>query len=254
LNKGPSHGYGLIGYPLTHSLSAKFFQEKFLKEKLADRHYTNFALENLSDFPALLDNNPDLSGLNVTIPYKEKIIPYLDELDPQAREIGAVNTVRITRMNGKTWSKGFNTDADGFLSSVDLSRFSQVFILGTGGASRAVGHAVRKSGIPFTFVSRNPRTRQMIDYSEFYAYPFNNPIMIINSTPLGMFPDIHTFPDIPYHRLTPDDFLYDLVYNPEQTLFLEKGYERGTKIQNGLKMLLIQADKSYEIWTNSEKQ
>ena len=249
MSKGNISGYGLIGFPLSHSWSAKYFLEKFEREKLTDSFYQLFPLPTLSAFSSLLDDHPELSGLNVTIPYKEKIISYLDELDQKAREIGAVNTIKITRLYGKILTKGFNTDEEGFILSADFSGYSQAFILGTGGASRAVAYALRKAGIPYTFVSRNPRNKDAISYTDFQSIPFNSPALIINTTPLGMYPDINSYPQIPYNKLTPDDFLYDLVYNPEQTLFLKKGFESGARTQNGLKMLKIQAEKSYEIWT-----
>ena len=248
MNKGNKSGYGLIGYPLSHSWSAKFFSEKFEQEKLYENYYKLFPLKNLAGFSSLLENHPELNGLNVTIPYKEKIISYLDELDQKAKEIGAVNTIKIIHMGGKTLTKGYNTDEDGFILSGDFSGFSHAFILGTGGASRAVAYALRKIGIPVTFVSRNPRNPLMISYPDLQFIQFNKPTLIINTTPLGMYPDIHSFPRIPYDKLTPDDLLYDLVYNPEQTLFLKKGVENGAKTQNGLSMLRIQAEKSYEIW------
>ena len=226
--------------------------EKFEKEKLPDNYYQLFPLKNLSGFSSLLNNHPELAGLNVTIPYKEKIIPYLDKLDQKAIEIGAVNTIKIMRVNGKTLTRGYNTDEDGFFLSTGFSGVSHAFILGTGGASRAVAYTLEKLGIPVTFVSRNPRNTHMISYPDLQSIQFNKHTLIVNTTPLGMYPDIHSCPQIPYNRLTPEDFLYDLVYNPEQTLFLKNGAERGTKTQNGLKMLQIQAEKSYEIWNRNE--
>jgi len=248
LNKGKISGYGLIGYPLSHSWSAKFFFEKFEREKSPDNYYQLFPLKDISGFSSFLVNHPELSGLNVTIPYKETIIPYLDELDQKAKEIGAVNTIRITRANGKIHAKGYNTDEDGFILSADFSSVFQAFILGTGGASRAVAYALRKIGIPVKLVSRNSRNTDTIGYPDFQSIQFGKHTLIVNTTPLGMYPDIHSCPQIPYEGLTPEDFLYDLVYNPQQTLFLKKGMEMGVKTQNGLRMLQIQAEKSYEIW------
>ena len=247
MNKGNISGYGLIGYPLSHSWSANYFLEKFEREKLSDSFYQLFPLQTLSAFSSLLDDHPELSGLNVTIPYKKKIIPFLDELDQKAKEIGAVNTIKIIRLDGKILTKGFNTDEEGFILSADFSGISHAFILGTGGASRAVAYALGKTGIPVTLVSRNPRKTHSIGYPDLQSIQFNKHTLIVNTTPLGMYPDINSYPQIPYSRLTPEDFLYDLVYNPEQTLFLKKGMERGAKTQNGLKMLQIQAEKSYEI-------
>jgi shikimate dehydrogenase len=241
-------GYGLIGFPLSHSWSAKFFHEKFERENLHDSNYLLFPIDHLSDFPSLLLSHPELSGLNVTIPYKETIIPYLDELDIKAKEIGAVNTIKITRLNGKVYTKGYNTDEDGFILSDDFSGYSHAFVLGTGGASRAVTYALRKLGIPFTLVSRKVRNNHTIGYQDLQSIQLTRPVLIINATPLGMFPDILSFPDIPYDKLTAGDFLYDLIYNPEITGFLKKGIEKGARTRNGLKMLQIQAEKSFEIW------
>ena len=250
MNKGNKIGYGLIGYPLSHSWSANYFREKFEREKISDRDYQLFPMQDLTLFHSFLSDHPELCGLNVTIPFKEKIIQYLDEIDQQAAEIGAVNTIRIYRKNGKQFTKGFNTDADGFIQSADFSRISHAYILGTGGASKAVAYALRESGIPVTLVSRNPVKDGSISYDDFVSVKTGIPVLIVNATPLGMFPETSTFPQVNYDHLRPGDFLYDLVYNPAETLFLEKGKEKGTRIQNGLKMLYLQAELSYVIWNN----
>ena len=250
MNKESKIVYGLIGYPLSHSWSANYFREKFEKEKISNRYYELFPLTDLSSFQSLIKEHPELSGLNVTIPFKEKIMPYLDELDPHAREIGAVNTLRILQENGKRFTKGFNTDADGFIQSADFSGISYAYILGTGGASKAVAYALRRSGIPVTLVSRIPEKDYSISYEDFVLVKTGKPVLIVNATPLGMFPETNSLPQVNYDNLDPDDFLYDLVYNPEETLFLKKGKEKGTRIQNGLKMLYLQAELSYEIWNN----
>jgi shikimate dehydrogenase len=243
--------YGLIGYPLSHSWSAAWFSEKFTKETITDKKYLLFPLEQISDFPGLIRMNPDLHGLNVTIPYKEKIIDFLDELDDTAKNIGAVNTIRIIRKPGVTLLKGYNTDAEGFRLSADLSGFKKALILGTGGASKAVAFTLKNQGIDFLLISRNPVNSYSIRYAEITEEIMNSHSLIINTTPLGMYPDIDSFPPIPYQWVTGSHFLYDLVYNPELTLFLNKGQEKGATIQNGKKMLQLQAEKSFEIWETS---
>lgn len=252
MSKGKVSGYGLIGNSLSHSWSAEYFLEKFRKEKLSDSYYRLFPLENIAELTALLKDNLQLIGLNVTIPFKEKIIPFLDELDPKAREIGAVNAIRIKHVDGKPVLKGYNTDADGFILSADFTGISHAYILGTGGACRAVAYALKNKGMQVTEVSRTRRNLYTITYQDLQDIRIRKPALVVNTTPLGMYPDIRSFPEFPYDRLSSDDFLYDLVYNPEQTLFLMKGKEKGTRTQNGLKMLQIQAEKSYAIW-NSEK-
>jgi shikimate dehydrogenase len=243
--------YGLIGYPLSHSWSADWFNEKFLKENLPGRKYQLFTLERLNDLPKLLRENPDLRGLNVTIPYKEKIIDYLDEVDETARKISAVNTILIHRENGIRTLKGFNTDADGFRLSMDFSKFDKALILGTGGASKAVAFTLKSLGIEFLFVSRKPRDSQTIHYSDITEILMNSLSLIINSTPLGMTPDTESFPPIPYQWVTKSHYLCDLVYNPELTAFLKKGSEHGASIQNGVKMLCLQAEESWRIWEDA---
>jgi shikimate dehydrogenase len=240
--------YGLIGYPLSHSWSADWFSDKFLKENITDKKYLLFPIKQLSDLPDLICKYPDINGLNVTIPFKEKIIGFLDELDNTAQNIGAVNTIRIHRKSGVTVLKGYNTDAEGFRLSMDFSGFKKALILGTGGASKAVAFTLKNQGIDFLFVSRNPLNHAGIHYDEITEEIMNSHSLIINSTPLGMYPDIDSFPPIPYQWVTGFHFLYDLVYNPELTLFLEKGQEHGATILNGKKMLQLQAEKSFEIW------
>jgi shikimate dehydrogenase len=248
LNKEIVSLFGLIGFPLTHSWSANYFADKFSSGNIQGESYELFPVENLSDFKGLLESHDRLRGLNVTIPYKEKIMPYLDDLDDLAKEIGAVNTIRIIHEGKKILTKGYNTDADGFLLSADFKGYSFAYILGTGGASRAVAYSLKKLGIPFCFVSRNPARTNTIPYPELATVSFSTPTLIINATPVGMFPETGSCPRIPYEKLTPKDFLYDLVYNPAKTLFLKNGEEKGARIQGGLKMLQIQAEKSYGIW------
>jgi shikimate dehydrogenase len=241
--------YGLIGYPLSHSGSESWFADKLRNEGKAGYLYKKLPLASLDEFPSILDKYPDLKGLNVTIPYKEKIIPRLEELDPKAEKIGSVNTILIHREEGKVHLKGFNTDADGFLQSADFSRHRQALILGTGGAAKAVAYALAETGISFLFVSRSKRSETHLTYPELTEEIISKHPLIVNATPIGMYPDIETFPPIPYHLLSERHFLYDLVYNPEMTVFLKKGAAAGAAIQNGFRMLSNQAEISYRIWT-----
>jgi len=240
--------FGLIGYPLSHSGSGSWFAEKLRKEGRSGCRYLNFPLSSLEKFPALLRKHTGLTGLNVTIPYKEQIIPWLDELDPIAGKIGAVNTILIHREKEHIHLKGFNTDADGFLKSADFSKHRNALILGSGGAAKAVAYALAEMGIFFLFVSRSKKSADHITYQELSAEVFSSHTLIVNATPLGMFPSVKTFPPIPYHFLSENHFLYDLVYNPGMTIFLKKGSAAGAMVQNGLRMLEIQAELSYRIW------
>ena len=240
--------YGLIGYPLSHSFSKGYFAEKFAKENIVDCKYDVFPLEKIEDFVELCNDKKNLIGLNVTIPYKEKTIPFLDELDETAANIGAVNTVRFS--NGK--KIGYNSDAYGFEMSLKpllKSHHTQALILGTGGASKAVEYVLKKLGIAFQYVSRT-KNDKAISYEELNESIIQHSKLIINTTPIGMYPNIDTAPDIPYNVLTEKHLLYDLVYNPEETLFLKKGKEKGAQTKNGLEMLYLQAERSWEIWNS----
>jgi len=241
--------YGLIGYPLTHSGSVTWFADKLRNEGKQGYLYRNLPLSSLDEFPSIFRKYPGLKGLNVTIPYKEKIIPWLEELDPKAEKIGAVNTILLHRERGNIHLKGYNTDADGFIQSADFSRHKHALILGTGGAAKAVAYALSEMGISFLFVSRTKRSENQLTYPELTEETISKYTLIVNATPSGMFPHDETFPLIPYHFLSERHFLYDLVYNPELTLFLMKGAAAGAAIQNGLRMLGIQAELSYRIWT-----
>ncbi len=237
--------FGLIGFPLTHSFSKKYFEEKFHREKISDCSYDLFELKSIEEFPSLLKSNPELVGLNVTIPHKESVIPFLDELDEGAKEIGAVNCIKIEE--GKL--RGYNTDVYGF--EISLTKFltkipEQVFVLGTGGSSKAVCYVLRKMKLPFCSVSRNSKDG-CITYNEI-ASKLKSSNLFINTTPLGMFPKVDLFPEIPYNLLSVNDFLFDLVYNPTETEFLKRGKVKGAAIKNGLAMLELQADKSWKIW------
>jgi shikimate dehydrogenase len=242
--------YGLIGYPLSQSGSGSWFTEKLINEGKPAYLHLNIPLSSLDEFPSIFRKYPGLRGLNVTIPYKEKIIPWLEELDPEAEKIGAVNTILIHRERGNIHLKGFNTDADGFLQSADFSKHKKALILGTGGAAKAVAYALAQDGISVCFVSRSVKSTDHITYYQLSSEFFSRYTLIVNATPLGMYPNNETFPPIPYDLLSDQHFLYDLVYNPEMTLFLKKGSEAGATIQNGMKMLRIQAELSYRIWNN----
>ncbi|MCB9000048.1 MAG: shikimate dehydrogenase [Bacteroidales bacterium] len=244
--------YGLIGYPLSHSFSRSFFTEKFEKENIS-QEYLNFPLRDIQEFPGLIKNHQELQGLNVTIPYKEKIIPFLDELDTVASEILAVNTIKCIRSHDKIILKGYNTDVYGFRKSLEETipqgrSLTRALILGTGGASKAVAYVLKSLGINFDFVST--RSRQAYSYEDLSDKIMDKCQLIVNTTPLGTFPDTDQCPDIPYHLLHPDHILFDLIYNPSLSLFLKKGKERGATISNGLKMLEYQALKSWEIWNS----
>ena len=240
--------YGLIGYPLSHSFSKGYFAEKFAKENIVDCKYDVFPLEKIEDFVELCNDKKNLIGLNVTIPYKEKIIPFLDELDETAANIGAVNTIKFS--NGK--KIGYNSDAYGFEMSLKpllKQHHTKALILGTGGASKAVEYVLKKLGIAFQYVSRT-KNDKAISYEELNESIIQHSKLIINTTPIGMYPNIDTAPDIPYNVITDKHLLYDLIYNPEETLFLKKGKEKGAQTKNGLEMLYLQAERSWEIWNS----
>jgi len=246
--------YGLIGHPLSHSLSEAFFTEKFELEGLTGKEYKLFPLTTLNDLSSLLKQNPDLRGLNVTIPYKEQIIGLLDDIDEEARIIGAINTIVIDRHDNRVYLKGYNTDSKAFFNSADFSGHASALILGSGGASKAVAYALNKLGISFLIVSRTPSGKGDISYQDLTEEVLQNHTLIINSTPVGMYPSIEEFPLIPYSILTSAHFLYDLVYHPIRSQFLMKGFTAGTKIQNGLQMFFNQAELSWKIWESHKRQ
>ena len=241
--------YGLIGYPLVHSFSRKYFTEKFAAEGL-DAEYLNFEIPSIGQLPSILQAPPDLRGLNVTIPYKEQVISYLDALDEGARAIGAVNVIRISHSDGRTVLKGYNADVIGFIDSLHpllRPHHRQALVLGTGGASKAITYGLRQLGITPTLVSRTPR-KGMLAYSDLDEEVMRKYLVIVNCTPVGTYPKVDACPDIPYWLLTPDHLLYDLVYNPEKTLFLQRGEAQGAQIKNGLEMLHRQAEASWDFW------
>jgi shikimate dehydrogenase len=242
--------FGLIGFPLSHSFSKKYFTEKFEREGITDCRYDLYPLEHIDLLEPLISDNADLAGLNVTIPYKESVMSLLDEIDQEAARIGAVNTIRISRHAGKTWLMGFNTDVFGFRKSITpfiQNRPYKAFILGTGGSSKAVAYVLNNMGMDVKFVSRNPGHENHISYQDLPKL-IGPASVIINASPAGMYPNVSNCPDIPYEQLTPDHILFDLVYNPAETLFLSKGKAKGATIINGLQMLYLQAERSWEIW------
>jgi shikimate dehydrogenase len=242
--------YGLVGYPLKHSFSIGYFNEKFSSEKI-EAEYINFEIPDINNFPEIIEANPNLHGLNVTIPYKEKVIPYLDELDKQTAAIGAVNVIKIIRnKGGKPKLIGYNSDIIGFTQSIQpllQSHHKKALILGTGGASKAVFHGLKNLGIEAKFVSRTARFG-MLTYEELNAEIIKEYTVIVNCTPVGMYPKVDACPDIPYEAITSEHLLYDLLYNPNITLFMKKGEVKGAVTKNGLEMLLLQAFAAWEIW------
>lgn len=247
--------YGIIGFPLGHSFSKRYFSEKFSREKLKSE-YLNFEISDISALPSLLSQHENLKGFNVTIPYKQAIIPFLDDISEEAGKIGAVNCVKIVRQGSKPRLTGYNTDVYGFRNS--LLHFipataTKALILGNGGAAKAVRYVLRELGILTLTVSRTPREAHEISYPEIHSLlpDFH---LIVNTTPLGTWPDICSCPDIPYSLLTSRHYLFDLVYNPETTEFMKRGATYGAHTHNGLEMLTGQAEKGWAIWNNGETE
>lgn len=237
--------YGIIGFPLGHSFSRAFFTEKFQKEHI-DAEYVNFEIPSAHMLPEIVRSNPHLRGLNVTLPYKEAVIPMLDSMSDEAREIGAVNVIQVRE--GRL--KGFNSDIIGFMGSLRplLKPWHQhALVLGTGGASRAIRVGLERVGLDWTYVSRTAAEGRLT-YSALTPEVMEHFQVIVNCSPVGMFPKVDACPDIPYHLLSPRHLLYDLVYNPEETLFLKRGAQQGATIKNGLEMLHLQALASWEFW------
>lgn len=237
--------YGIIGFPLGHSFSRVFFTEKFQKEHI-DAEYVNFEIPSAHLLPEIVRSNPHLRGLNVTLPYKEAVIPMLDSMSDEAREIGAVNVIQVRE--GRL--KGFNSDIIGFMGSLRplLKPWHQhALVLGTGGASRAIRVGLERLGLDWTYVSRTAAEGRLT-YSALTPEVMEHFQVIVNCSPVGMFPKVDACPDIPYHLLSPRHLLYDLVYNPEETLFLKRGAQQGATIKNGLEMLHLQALASWEFW------
>jgi len=238
--------FGLIGYPLTHSFSKDFFAEKFKKEAVKDCRYENFQLANITELPGIIKDNPGLEGLNVTIPYKESVLSYLGEKNELVRQTGACNCIKI--MKGKLI--GFNTDVIGFEKSLLTKlqpQHKDALILGTGGAAKAVEFVLKKNQVHFTYVSRR-HSQNSITYEQLTSKMLEKNKLIINTTPVGMYPRVNEILPLPFEAITSKHFLFDLIYNPPKTLFLKKGEEKGASIQNGYEMLVWQAEESWKIW------
>ena len=243
--------FGLIGYPLSHSFSKRYFSEKFQKENIQDARFENFEIPTIQDFPKVIANNPEIKGLNVTIPYKQEIIPFLTRLDKSAEFVGAVNVIKPLPTGDLV---GFNSDYYGFMES--LKRFlpadysqMKALILGTGGAAKAVEGALKTLGISYLYVSRQEK-EGVVSYEQLGLELLKEYQIIVNTSPVGMYPKIEACPDLRYEALTSHHYLFDLVYNPEETLFMKKGLEQGAKVKNGLEMLYLQAEKAWEIWNS----
>ncbi|NRD19655.1 shikimate dehydrogenase [Winogradskyella eckloniae] len=244
-----NYKFGLLGRDISYSFSRGYFAEKFKKENLP-HSYVNFDLQTIDELKEIIANTSNLKGINVTIPYKEDVIPLLDKLNKTAEKIGAVNTIKFTK-KGKL--VGYNTDYYGFKNSLQphlKSYHKKALILGTGGASKAIAFALKKLNITFDFVSRSHKKGVTFTYSELTEKIISDYTIIINCTPIGTFPNIEDCPNIPYKGLTEHHILYDLIYNPEQTKFLNHGFNKGATTINGLEMLRLQAEKSWEIWHN----
>lgn len=244
--------FGLIGQTVSHSFSKNYFDEKFFREGLRDYHYELFPLGSIKDIEGLIKDTKGLTGLNVTLPYKEQVIQYLDEVDPVAKKIGAVNVIKF-QTDGKR--KGYNTDSDAFFETIEKwlpkEPTMSALILGTGGSSKAVQEALTKLNISFKLVSREG-SKGNLTYEQLKKQPklIEQSLLIINTTPLGMHPNTNAMPPITYEQIGDEHYVYDLIYNPARTMFLQKAEMRGAKIKNGLEMLHVQAEKSWQIWNN----
>ena len=243
--------YGLIGYPLGHSFSIGYFNEKFQNECI-DATYENFEIPSIENLTEILDSNPELKGLNVTIPYKEKVISYLDSISPEARAIGAVNVIKVNHKVNKTELKGYNSDVIGFTQSIEplLERYhKKALVLGTGGASKAIIFSLKSLGIETLTVSRYER-HGCVRYEDITPEMIKEYNVIVNCTPCGMYPQTDDCPNLPYEAMDSHTLLYDLIYNPDETLFLKKGKAQGATVKNGLEMLLLQAFASWNFWNS----
>lgn len=247
--------YGLIGYPLTHSFSKNYFNEKFEAEGI-DAEYLNFEIPDIGDLMEVIAGEPLLNGLNVTIPYKEQVIPFLNEIDPTAARIGAVNVIKFFRHGDNVKLKGYNSDVIGFgdsIRSLLTPARNKALVLGTGGASKAVVVALEALGVESVLVSRT-KSEGVLTYGELDEEIMKSHLVIVNTTPLGMYPHTDECPDIPYGMLTPEHLCYDLLYNPDVTLFMHKAREMRAEVKNGLEMLLLQAFASWQIWTDAKSR
>lgn len=245
--------YGLIGYPLEHSFSISYFNEKFENEGI-DAQYVNFEIPDIEDLPEILDSNPNLKGFNVTIPYKEKIIGYLDAISPEANAIGAVNVVKVTHKGKQTYLKGYNSDVIGFMKSIEPmleTSHKKALVLGTGGASKAINYSLKSLGLDTLLVSRSEKA-DTIQYQDITDKMLNEYRVVVNCTPCGMYPHVDECPVLPYDAMDEHTLLYDLIYNPDETLFMQMGKAHGATVKNGLEMLLLQAFASWDFWNENE--
>ena len=242
--------YGLIGYPLGHSFSISYFNQKFADEGI-NAKYENYEISSIDQLQEILDTTPNLKGLNVTIPYKEKVMEFLDTIAPEAQAIGAVNVIRVTHEGKKIKLKGYNSDVIGFTQSIepmlDKKWHKKALILGTGGASKAINYGLKSLGLEAVFVSRYQRPGT-IQYEQITPEVIKEYNVIVNCTPLGMYPHTEECPPLPYEAMDYHTILYDLIYNPDETLFMRRGREQGAEVKNGLEMLLLQAFASWEFW------
>jgi len=248
--KEKSRLFGLLGKDISYSFSRGYFSEKFKQLNLDNHSYVNFDLPKIEDFPSILEDNESVLGINVTIPYKEAVIPYLDKIDKTAKEIGAVNTIKITKRGNL---KGYNSDVVGFEKSITpllKKHHKKALILGTGGASKAIAYALKRNDIKYKFVSRNPEGKKQISYADLSREIIEDYTLIVNSTPLGTSPHVNNCPNIPYQFITPNHLLYDLIYNPQVSKFLANGRQKGASIKNGYEMLELQAEESWRIWNS----
>lgn len=241
--------YGLIGYPLGHSFSREYFNQKFADEGI-DAVYENFEIASIDSLPIVLDSNPTLRGFNVTLPYKEKVISYLDYVSSEARAIGAVNVVKVEHHGSHIYLRGYNSDVIGFTKSIEplLENYhKKALVLGTGGASKAIDYGLRSLGLETVKVSRfkRPGTVQYEDITADVVKEYN---VIVNCTPVGMYPNSDACPNLPYEALDSHNLLYDLIYNPDKTMFMKKGEAQGATVKNGIEMLLLQAFASWAFW------
>ena len=242
--------YGLIGFPLGHSFSISYFNQRFQDEGI-DAVYENYEIPTIESLDEVLNLNPELKGLNVTIPYKEKVIPYLDSISPEARAIGAVNVIKVTHEGKNVKLKGYNSDVIGFTKSIepmlDKKWHKKALILGTGGASKAINYGLKSLGLETVYVSRYERPGT-VQYSQITPEVIREYNVVVNCTPVGMYPHTDECPPLPYEAMDYHTILYDLIYNPDETLFMKRGREQGADVKNGLEMLLLQAFASWEFW------
>jgi len=243
--------YGLVGKKLSHSFSPRYFNEKFQKSGIK-AEYLLFEIDSAERIPEIILQNPGLKGLNVTVPYKKQVLAFLHYTDQPAREAGAVNTIKINRKNKEPELRGYNTDIVGFEYAIQpFLKFRvqlKALVLGTGGSAVSLAWVLKKLGIPFVFVSRFPKDKNQMGYPDIDTKILEEYKLIVNATPVGMYPDTDRFPQIPYDLLSKDHILFDLIYNPGETLFLKMGKEKGAVISNGLEMLKMQAEASWNIW------